>query len=166
MPINLLPEGIEPKEKLGWVMDSILAAVVEEFEFNDESLPDLRYITFGPDVPHDCEQLTVTMVQTYLGPPGDQAVGPQRCDGPRTGVFQVELVRCYKDGSSKNKRTNPTTTPDPIVMSEYTRERSVDVWLMLNSIERLADYNGAIADVSIGVPSDYQGVIMNLVVQI
>lgn len=163
---EFLPEGILVKDKISWVMDSILQAVREEFQINGVELPERQFLTFGELPPHDCEQLTVTLIQSYIGPPGDQAAGPQHCDGPRSGVFQVELVRCVADGAAENLR-NKKLGPDLTKITNYAHERAVDVWLLLDSSKRLSDYNQVIADATVGaVQGQFQGVIANFVVQI
>lgn len=158
---------VAPIDKTAWVMDSIMNAVEEIFAGYGIDLPELKYLTFATPS-HDCEQVTVTMIQGYLGPPGDQAAGPQPCSGPRSGIFQVEIVRCIKDGVSKNLRARGgSTAPDASVISEYARERSRDMWALLEVPNKLADYNGSIADVSVTEPQgQYQAAVLNLVVQI
>lgn len=154
-------------DKTAWVMDSILNAVELSFQDSGIELPELRYLTFAAPV-HDCEQVTVTMIQSYLGGPGDQAAVPQPCSGVRSGVFQVELVRCVDDGTTQNLRQRGSSTaPDPEIISEYARSRTRDAWALLAVPSYLGPYNQAIADVSVTeMQGKYQGVVLNLVVQI
>lgn len=168
MTISLPDEGaVSPIDKTAWVMDSIMNAVIEVFEFYDIALPPLKYLTVGQPV-HDCEQVTVTILQGYLGSPGLQSEDPQPCDGPRSGVFQVEIVRCVDDGSVTNLRQrNGSTAPDAEKISEYTRSRTRDLWALLEVPQRLNDYNQAIADAAITeMQGKFQAVVLNLVVQI
>lgn len=154
------------KTRIGWIFDRIIQSVEETFQSYGIDLPTLRYSTMGNPV-HDCEQLTVSLIQAYVGAPGDQAQGPQQCQGPRSAVFQVELVRCFEDGSSKNLRADKSTAPKPEVINSYTQERAIDLWALLDSSEVLPDYNGVIADVAMGDPEGgYQAAILNLVIQI
>lgn len=158
---------VTPIDKTAWVMDSIMNAVEEVFDGYGIDLPTLRYLTFAQPA-HDCEQVTVTMIQAYLGTPGEQAENPQPCAGPRTGVFQVEIVRCIDDGVVQNLRQKAgSTAPDPDKISEYARLRTRDAWALLNVPNHLPDYNQAIADVAVTeAQGKFQAVILNLVVQI
>lgn len=154
------------KTKVAWVMDAILQGIEEAFGYYDIELPSLRYKTLG-GVVHDCEQVTVSLIQAYLGPPGDQASGPQPCFGPRTGVFQIELVRCFDDGSTTNVRSGKGTAPDATTISSYADSRAEDIWAFLDVPQFVPDYNAAIADVSVTDPQGkFQAVVMNLVIQI
>ena len=153
-------------ERIDWVMDRILQSIEERFEFYGIELPELRYKHMG-EITHDCEQVTVSLVQVYLGPPGDQAVGPQPCDGPRSGVFQIEVVRCYKDGSSKNLKAARSTAVDPNVANEYSKERARDLWALLDSAKFLPEYNAVIADAALTDPEgQFQAAMLNLTVQL
>lgn len=166
--ISLPDEGaVSPIDKTAWVMDSIMNAIEEVFATYGIELPALRYLTFATPA-HDCEQVTVTMLQAYLGTPGLQAEDPQPCAGPRSGVFQVEIVRCIDDGAGVNLRQrNATTAPNSEQASEYARSRTRDAWALLEVPQHLPDYNGAIADVGVSEQSGkYQAVVLNLVVQI
>lgn len=152
--------------RIDWVMDRILQSVEERFEFYGIELPSLRYKHMG-EITHDCEQVTVALVQVYLGPPGDQAVGPQPCDGPRSGVFQVEVTRCYNDGSSKNLKAARSTAVDPAIVNEYSASRAKDLWILLDSSKFLPDYHAVIADAALTDPQgQFQSAILNLTVQL
>lgn len=158
---------VAPIDKTAWLMDTIMNCVEETFAGYGIELPALRYLTFATPS-HDCEQVTVSMIQAYLGPPGDQAAGPQPCSGPRSGIFQVEIVRCITDGVEKNLRArNGSTAPDVDKISAYARLRTKDAWALLEVPNHFSDYNGAIADVSVTEPQGkFQAVVLNLVVQI
>lgn len=157
---------VPPVDRTAWVMDSIMNSVEESFEVHGIDLPPLRYLTFAQPA-HDCEQVTVTMIQMYLGTPGEQAENPQPCNGATTGVFQVEVVRCVDDGVTQNLRRGGSTAPDSETISEYARLRTRDAWALLKVPQHLADYNQAIADVAVTeAQGKYQAVILNLVVQI
>jgi hypothetical protein len=72
--------------------DEVLQRIVDTFESHNVPLPSRKYWTVG-QAAIDCEQLVVTLIQIYLGPPGDQASSPQRCNMPRTAVMTVTLAR-------------------------------------------------------------------------
>ena len=158
---------VAPIDRTAWVMDHIMNAVEESFAVDGIELPTLKYLTFAQPA-HDCEQVTVTMIQAYLGTPGEQADTPQPCAGARSAVFQVEVVRCVDDGVLQNLRQRGgSTAPDPEKISEYARSRTRDAWALLNVPNHMQDYNPAIADVAVTeVQGKYQAVILNLIVQI
>jgi hypothetical protein len=73
----------------------LLVAIENTFNTNGVDLPERRYITLGGpgSVAYDCAQLTVSWEQTYSGLPGQQQQVLSNCEGPRSGIFLVELVR-------------------------------------------------------------------------
>jgi hypothetical protein len=74
------------------LMNGVLQRVVSTFNSYNVPLPSRQYWTVGQQAV-DCEQLTVTLIQIYLGGPGDQASSPQRCTQPRTAVMTVSVSR-------------------------------------------------------------------------
>ena len=73
-------------------LDAVLAKVVATYEEYNIDLPSRRFWTMGePAI--DCEQLSVSFIQMYLGLPGDQASQPQRCTQPRTAVLSIAVSR-------------------------------------------------------------------------
>ena len=85
---------LEPHEFIE-IADHILNTVVATYADHGVDLPVRRYLAVGGqgDTVHDCEQLTVSFEQGYSGLPGNQAQEPVKCNGPRTGVYIVEVVR-------------------------------------------------------------------------
>lgn len=160
-------EAVDPIDHVWWVMHSILYAVEQTFDGHGIELPALRYLTLGNLPVHDCEQVTVSFLQGYLGSPGIQEEGPQRCDGPRSGVFHVEIVRCVPQavqGYLGRGGTNSGTGPNVEEMYEYTKSRGRDLWALLDSSGMIGDYNTAIADASVSEPNTHQAAVLNLVV--
>src|SRR5687767_13037385 len=119
--------AVEPVDHIGWVMHSILYAVEQTFDSYGIELPERRYRTLGNLPAHDCEQVTVSFLQSYRGSPGIQEEGPQRCDAPRAGVFHVEIVRCMPKAIQgylgRGGSTNSGTGPDVDEMYDYTMKR-------------------------------------------
>lgn len=74
------------------LMNGVLQRVVNTFNSYNVPVPARQYWTVGQQA-IDCEQLTVTLIQIYLGAPGDEASSPQRCNQPRTAVMTVSLSR-------------------------------------------------------------------------
>lgn len=74
------------------MLDGVLTRVISTFNSYNVPIPTRQYWTVGQQA-IDCEQLTVTLIQIYLGAPGDQASSPQRCNMPRTAVMTVSISR-------------------------------------------------------------------------
>jgi hypothetical protein len=149
--------------------DHILNTVVATYAEHGVELPERRYLAVGGqgDTVHDCEQLTVSFEQGYSGLPGSQAQEPVKCDGPRTAVFIVEVVRALP--LPNTPAANPTT---PIaaryskektgvavlpaeVQSEIARKQMKDAMLLLEAGLQAGQatlINGSLADVTAGSP--------------
>lgn len=136
-------------------MDMVLEAVVQTYEQAGVELPEKRYIVFGQPV-HDCEQVTVQFVQMYIGPPGDQGQIPQRCDGPRTAVLTVEVVRCIPTGLRG-------AAPSATAARSAAEQQAIDTWILLESTNAMDAYSGVLADIAVGeAQGGYQAVTMNV----
>lgn len=156
--------------------EAILNTVVATYAEHGVELPERRYLAVGGqgDTVHDCEQLTVSFEQGYSGLPGSQAQEPAKCDGPRTAVFIVEVVRELP--LSNTVASNPST-PVPArysqvktgvqilpaeVQTEIAKKQMVDAMLLLESGLRAGDLtliNGSLADVTAGSPQGgYQAI--------
>jgi hypothetical protein len=120
------------------------------------ALPSRQYVTLGTPA-QDCEQVTVAFQQTYIGPPGDEASTPQRCDGPRSAVFQITITRCVPTVDAKNR------VPTPEQMEPSTQALMQDAWLLLSTSQELDDYLGVIATVEATDPAGgLQSIVMTL----
>lgn len=162
--------------------DFILNTVVATYAEHGVELPERRYLAVGGqgDTVHDCEQLTVSFEQGYSGLPGSQAQEPVKCDGPRTAVFIVEVVRELP--LPNTTASNPATTiPSRYsqvktgvqvlpadVQSEIARKQMVDAMLLMEAGLRAGDatlINGSLADVTAGSPQGgYQAISLVLTI--
>jgi hypothetical protein len=107
-------------------MDQILANLESAYQSYNVPLPTRRYWLIG-DPAYDCEQATVSLMQMYLGMPGDEATTPQACSGPKTIVINISIVRklnLKKDGS----------TPGPDVIQKDSEWAAVDMYVLMNSL--------------------------------
>lgn len=155
---DLIQIEVEDLDTLADSMEEVLAVTTNTLLSFGIEIPDRRFISFGKTV-HDCEQLTVSFVQMYLGPPGDQAQGPAPCGGPRTAVFQIQLVRCTPVTNLRTKKV-----PDQDELTAFTRSQAKDAWALLESATQYDRYEGVIADVALTeVDGGYQAVVLNLV---
>lgn len=152
--------GTPDQEIIGAVMEHIRLKINAVFEQADVSLPDRQYLTVGAEA-HDCEQLTVSFRQMYLGGPGDQAETPQKCNSPRSIVLTIQLVRkVAMPPSARN------TTPAASAINDVTLGRVTDAWLLMDAAQTAPDdYLGMLADVAITDPSgEYQAIVLNMTV--
>jgi hypothetical protein len=99
----------------------------------------------------------------YLGPPGDQAAQPQRCDSPRTAVLAVQVARCLP---SSGPRGAP---PSPDDITAHSRVQARDAWLLMEAgVSQVDAWGlGTLADVGTTEPQGaYQAVVLNLIVAV
>lgn len=144
------------------LMDFIVAEVVVGFTERGVDLPDRRFWKVGSPV-HDCEQLCVFFNQAYVGPPGDEASDPQRCESPRTAQIGVQLARKV-----------PTITgtrgvlPSAEKIQEASKQQAIDAWVLLDISCSLDKWGlGVIATVDAGdAAGGFQGPTLNLTVAI
>ncbi len=112
------------------MLDGILARVVTTFNSYNVPLPTRRYWTVGQSS-IDCEQLTVTLVQTYLGSPGNEISEPRRCTAPRTAVVLVTVAREIPTVSVNGR------PPTSATIEEAAQISAIDTWVLLQSINLL-----------------------------
>lgn len=159
---------IDPNEFVD-LADHILNTVVATYADHGVDLPERRYLAVGGqgDTVHDCEQLTVSFEQGYSGLPGNQAQEPVKCDGPRTAVFVVEVVRELPQPNTA--AAAPSTTVPAMygevksgvqilpteAQSAIARKQMVDAMLLMDAGLRAGEntiINGSLADVTAGSP--------------
>lgn len=161
-----------PRLSLAWVLGEILERVRNTYAAEGVSLPDRQYWTAMGGT-EDCEQLVVSLVQVYIGPVGDEASGPQRCDGPRSASIDVKLTRCIPthSGSSPRGRTAPPTEEQ---IQAGAQDIVIDAWMLLDAAANLDVWNhpgpggpGIIATVDITEPGGgFQSTILHLNLQV
>jgi hypothetical protein len=124
------PDALDLKE----MMDGVLSRVVTVFESFGVPLPARRYWMMGnPAI--DCEQLVVSFVQMYLGPPGDQASEPRRCNMPRTATLNITLSREVATVGTNGR------APSSEKISESSEISAVDSWVLMQSINQLDQWS-------------------------
>jgi len=132
-------------------LDAVLERVIEVYEEYNVDLPSRRFWLMGePAI--DCEQLSVSFVQMYLGLPGDQASQPQRCTQPRTAVLSIAVSRQIPVVGNNGK------APSGEKIQEGSEIAAVDCYLFMELIRRLDQWEdgeygmGVIATVEAGNP--------------
>lgn len=155
--------------RIAKMLDEILERVVEGYEDAGVPLPSRQFWTTGSTA-HDCEQLTVTFNQAYIGPVGDEANEPQRCSAPRTAQLDIEVVRCIPGYVGPRGKA-----PSPDQIQAAARNQVIDAMLLLDLSCALDTWNGdlgvpgmgVIATVDAGEPNGaYQGTTLHLTVAI
>jgi hypothetical protein len=117
------------------MLDGILDKVVSTFQSYSVPLPTKRYWSVG-QAAIDCEQLVVTLVQAYLGPPGDQQSRPQRCNVARSAVILVTLAREIPVMSVNGR------PPSPEKITDGAKITAVDSWVLLQSMNLFDQWEG------------------------
>lgn len=161
MTITVDPQRAADVRSLNDLLDGIVERVVAGYEAAGVSLPERRYWTMQAAA-WDCEQMVVSFVQSYIGPVGDEAAQPQRCDSPRTAVVDVQVVRCVPGLQARGR------APTPEQIEEAARALGIDAWLLLDISSDFDQWSlagpgmGVIATVDVGEPqSNYQAVTLH-----
>jgi len=151
MPItdisNVDPDALNLKN----LLDAMLEKVEDVFASYDVPLPTRRYWTVGtPAI--DCEQLVIAFVQMYLGPPGDQAGAPMRCNVPKSAVMSVSVVREIPVVGANGR------PPAAEKIQAGAEISAVDAWVLMDTVQLFDRWDdsgygpGVIATVDVGSP--------------
>lgn len=124
MPITPIADIDRDALNLVHLMDGVLERAVAGFESYNVPLPNRRYWTMGQPI-IDCEQLVVAFIQMYLGPPGDEAARPHKCNSPRSAVLQVSISRSIPVVGNHGK------APTPEKIQEGAQISAVDAWTLM-----------------------------------
>lgn len=134
LPINI-GDIQEDALHLKTLMDGVLEKVCTVFQSYNIPLPERRYWTLGGQPVIDCEQLVVSMVQMYLGAPGDEAATPQRCHVPRSVSLSILLSRKIPVVGQNGK------PPSGSKIEEASQISAVDAWVLMESINLLDQWD-------------------------
>jgi len=93
-------------------------------------VPSRQYFTMGNPVV-DCEQISVSFTQMYIGTPGDEATEPRRCADPRTATIQVQVARGVPVAQPNG---NPPTAAD---IQAGATLGALDAWILIESASEL-----------------------------
>jgi len=130
-------------KNLALFLQEVLNRVITCYGSFDMPLPARRYWTFGtPAV--DCEQLVVSMVQMYVGTPGDEATEPRRCNDPRSATLNISVSRAVPISQQNGNPPAADDIQDAAVVSAY------DAWVLMESIQQL-DTWGDMGSYGLGV---------------
>ncbi len=127
---NVSEDALALKEML----DGVVERVATIYQSYNVPLPARRYWTFGTPIV-DCEQMVVAVQQLYLGPPGDQASRPQRCNTTRTVVMNIMIARTVPIVGQNGR----PPTAEQIEKSGHIS--AVDSWVLMQSINLLDQWD-------------------------
>lgn len=105
----------------------VLDTVVGIYAQANVPLPSRQYWMVGQPA-EDCEQVVVSLLQLYLGTPGDQAVTPQNCNEPRSAVFNISITRTT---AVPQKGTSNPPLPASIITAAMWS--ATDLWLLIDN---------------------------------
>ena len=134
-------------------------------------LPNRQYVTGGTntEIVHECEQVVVAIEQAYSGPPGAQVSDPSGCEGPRSIVLTVEVVRCQPLPTTGR---GGASVVSPERYTAAARTQAIDMYLLMDAglLFAESDFNdrplglGGLVTTNIGPESGgYQAVILEVV---
>lgn len=162
---EILDSTVQNYGDLDRKMKEIRSTIVSLFASAGVTLPVRQYTTTGGDatVPYDCEQLTVTVGQIYLGMPGEPSFQPTGCMLNMSGDFIVELVRCAPIAAPSKRNPDKIVAPTVEEMQAATLIRAIDAQILLEAAYAVPSTQGVVASIEFaGANGAMQAVIMRL----
>lgn len=147
-------------------LDALLQKVRDVYDLYNVPLPARQYWTFGEPA-FDCEQVVVSFINLYLGPPGDEAATPRHCNQPRTAVVRISVVR----QTATQSNTSRSPVPSAQSIQEASNWQAVDAWVLVESNKLFDQWDedmgmpglGVISTITAGTAAGgYQDVSMTL----
>jgi len=130
---------------LATFLGEVLSKVVTVYDSYNMPVPTRKYYTFGaPAV--DCEQLVVSLIQMYIGTPGDEANEPRRCNDPRSATLLVSVSRAVPVAQANG---NP---PNSANIQSATEVSALDAWILMESVRDFdSSWSGLPSGLGLGV---------------
>ena len=129
MAVDLTGVSVGAKA-LSELMSIVLEKVETVYDSYSMPLPTRRYWTFGqPAV--DCEQLVVSFIQMYLGPPGGEIAEPRRCNDVRSAILEVSVSREVPTAQPNGAPPTADSITNGNLASAY------DAWVLMDSAAQL-----------------------------
>lgn len=129
MPIANLTGVDSDAANLANMLQEVLNRVINVYGSYSMPLPARRYYTMGvPAV--DCEQVVVSLIQMYVGTPGDEASEPRRCNDPRSAVLNIAVSRAVPISAPNGSAPNADDIQDANEVMAY------DAWILMESIKQ------------------------------
>lgn len=116
-------------KNLSTLMQDVLDRVINVYNSYNMPLPSRRYWNIAtPAV--DCEQLVVSMIQMYVGTPGDEATEPRRCNDPRSVTLNISVSRSVPILQNNGQPPLADDIQAAAVVAAY------DAWILMESINQ------------------------------
>jgi hypothetical protein len=116
-------------KNLANLMQDVLQRVENVYQSYNMPLPARRYWNIAtPAV--DCEQLVVSMIQMYVGTPGDEATEPRRCNDPRSVTLNISVSREVPVVQQNGQPPSPANIQAAATVAAY------DAWILMESINQ------------------------------
>jgi hypothetical protein len=116
-------------KNLANLMQDVLNRVINVYQSYDMPLPARRYWNIATPVV-DCEQLVVSMIQMYVGTPGDEATEPRRCTDPRSVTLNISVSREVPIVQQNGQPPLADDIQTAAVVAAY------DAWILMESINQ------------------------------
>lgn len=116
-------------KNLANLMQDVLNRVINVYQSYDMPLPARRYWNIATPVV-DCEQLVVSMIQMYVGTPGDEATEPRRCTDPRSVTLNISVSREVPIVQQNGQPPLADDIQAAAVVAAY------DAWILMESINQ------------------------------
>jgi hypothetical protein len=161
MAVDLTGVSVGAKA-LSELMSIVLEKVETVYDSYSMPLPTRRYWTFGqPAV--DCEQVVVSFIQMYLGPPGGEIAEPRRCNDVRSAILEVAVSREVPTAQPNGAPPTADSITNGNLASAY------DAWVLMDSAAQLDAWEtsgfglGVIATIqATGPEGGFQTVVLTL----
>lgn len=129
MPIANLTGVDSEAANLANMLQEVLNRVINVYNSYSMPLPARRYYTLGVPVV-DCEQVVVSLIQMYVGSPGDEATEPRRCNDPRSAVLNISVSRAVPIAQPNGSAPLADDIQDANQVMAY------DAWILMESIKQ------------------------------
>jgi hypothetical protein len=130
MPLTDVSSVTDEAKNLVNFLQEVLDRIVVVYGSYNMPVPSRQYFTMAtPTV--DCEQISVSFTQMYIGTPGDEATEPRRCSDPRTATIQVQVARAVPVAQGNG---NPPSAAD---IQAGATVAALDAWILIESASGL-----------------------------
>jgi hypothetical protein len=125
-------------------LQEVLDRVIATYHLYDMPLPGRRYWTMAAPVV-DCEQLVISLIQMYIGAPGDEATQPRRCNDPRSATLTIEIARAVPIAQQNGQ------PPSADAIQEASQVQAYDAWILLESVNNFDAWSMEMGGLGLGV---------------
>lgn len=122
-------------KNLATFLQDVLDRVEQTYNSYNMPLPPKRYWNFAPPAV-DCEQLVVSLIQMYIGAPGDEATEPRRCHDPRSATLNITVSRAVPIVGANGNPPSAQAIKDAATVAAY------DAWILMESVNNFDSWAG------------------------